>query len=268
MAKQTLLPKMETKSYNEVMGTLDLGLRENKLTVIFGSPGTGKSSALAEFASLHSNAHMILCSPTMNMKNLLVAIARCINTHVKGDPYTVQQQVTEALVNDPNHILLFDECENLHRGDVSKIDVLRQIYDVSDVNMVLCGTHKLHSLLSGANDHNQPQIFRRLLKAEFGVTTKQEVTDYLDQLENLLHIRFTSDARNELFTLCTDVENGGLGIFIAMLELMFSIIRPEWKEICRSAKKNTDPSIDVDVLESKVIDRNTIRQASKFKMTK
>lgn len=64
MAKQTLLPKMETKSYNEVMGTLDLGLRENKLTVIFGSPGTGKSSALAEFASLHSNAHMILCSCT------------------------------------------------------------------------------------------------------------------------------------------------------------------------------------------------------------
>jgi hypothetical protein len=68
--------------------------------------------------------------------------------------------------------------------------------------------------------------------------------------------------------LIPNTNHDGLGIFIAMLELMFSIIRPEWKEICRSAKKNTDPSIDVDVLEPKVIDRNTIRQASRFKMTK
>lgn len=268
MAKQTLLPRMETKSYNEVMGTLDLGIRENKLTFIFGSPGTGKSSALMEFASLHSNAHIVLCSPTMNMKNLLVSIAHCIHIHVKGDPYTVQQQLTEALIADPNHILLFDECENLHRGDVSKIDVLRQIYDQSDVNMVLCGTHKLHALLSGANDDNQPQIFRRLLKAEFGVVSKDEVTAYLDQLEELLHIRFTADARNELYALCTDVGNGGLGIFIAMLELMFSIIRPEWKDICKAVRKNTEPATDMNQIETVTIDRNIIRQASRFKMTK
>lgn len=268
MARQTLLPRMETKSYNEVMGTLDLGVRENKLTVIFGAPGTGKSSALMKFASLHPNAHVILCSPTMNMKNLLVSIARCINTHVKGDPYTVQQQVTDALIADPDHILLFDECENLHRGDVSKIDVLRQIYDQSDVNMVLCGTHKLHALLSGANDHNQPQIFRRLLKAEFGIVSKFEVSTYLEQLETLLHIQFTPDARNKLYALCTDAENGGLGIFIAMLELIFSIIRPEWKDICKAARKNTEPTPDINQLDSATIDRNTIRQASRFKMTK
>ena len=42
MAKQTLLPKMETKSYNEVMGTLDLGLWENKLTVNIWIPRNGK----------------------------------------------------------------------------------------------------------------------------------------------------------------------------------------------------------------------------------
>ncbi len=64
------------------------------------------------------------------------------------------------------------------------------------------------------------------------------------------------------------MENGGLGIFIAMLELMFSIIRPEWKDICKAVKKNTEPTTDINQIETVTIDRNTIRQASRFKMTK
>ena len=120
------------------------------------------------------------------MKNLLVQVANSINTHVKGDTYMVQQQLTDALRADPNHILLFDECEYLHRGNVSKIDVLRQIYDESHTPMVLCGTYHLQALLSGANDHNQPQIFRRLFKAEFKLVTKEEFTIYLNELEPIL----------------------------------------------------------------------------------
>ncbi len=98
----------------------------------------------------------------------------------------VQQQITEALIADPKHILLFDGCENLHRGNVSKIDVLRQIYDESNIPMVLCGTYQLQALLSGANDHNQPQIFRRLFKAEFKPITKEKYTKYIELLENTL----------------------------------------------------------------------------------
>ena len=95
-------------------------------------------------------------------------------------------------------------------------------------------------------------------------------------------------------------------IFIALLELIFSIVRPEWKDITkqiqyqetqnkistlkqkdealgRPAKENDPPEdhgipedtdslpfrfVDVSKLKVVVIDKNTIRDASRFKMTK
>ena len=225
-----------------------------------------QSTLLDDINLEYSDAHVILCSPTMTMKNLLVKIVNSINTHVKGDTYSVQQQLTEALIADPKHILLFDECENLHRGNVSKIDVLRQIYDEANIPMVLCGTYRLQALLSGANDHNQPQIFRRLFKAEFKLITKEEFTKYLDELEELLVVRFTADVRNELFSLGTDVENGGLGIFIYLLENTLPFIRPEWEEICIASKKQMP--MDTSQFTLAVIDKDMLRQSSRFQMKK
>lgn len=170
------------------------------------------------------------------------------------------------LIADPKHILLLDECEYLHRGNVSKIDVLRQIYDESNIPMVLCGTYQLQTLLSGANDHNQPQIFRRLFKAEFKLVTKEEFTKYLDTLEELLVLRFMPDVRNELFTLCTDVENGGLGIFIYLLENTLPFVRPEWEEICIALKEHQP--IDTSQLTTGIIDHDMLRQSSRFQMKK
>ena len=266
MITRTLLPTMETKSYAEVMGTIKMGIKRKKLTAVFGPPGSGKSSVLNDVEKEIANAHYILCAPTMTMKNLLVQIANSINTHVKGDTYSVQKQLTDALISDPNHILLFDECEYLHHGNVNKIDVLRQIYDESNVPMVLCGTYQLQNVLSGANDHNQPQIFRRLFKAEFKAVTKEEFTKYLDDLEKLLVIQFTADVKNELFALCTDVENGGLGIFIYLLENTLLFVRPEWEEICL-AHRNGDV-FDTSGFSTGVIDRDMLRHSSRFQMKK
>ncbi len=266
MLRRTLLPTMETKSYDEVMGTVRMGIKQRKLTAVFGTPGSGKSSLLNDIELENPCAHRILCAPTMTMKNLLVQIANSVNTHVKGDTYSVQQQLTEALVSDPKHILLFDECENLHRGNVSKIDVLRQIYDESNIPMVLCGTYQLQNLLSGANDHNQPQIFRRLFKAEFKLVSKDEFIKYIDTLEKLLFLKFAPDVRNELFALCTDVENGGLGIFIYLLENTLTFVRPEWEDICTAYKKQ-EP-IENSALTPVMIDRNILRQSSRFQMKK
>lgn len=287
--KRPSLPLFKTEDYKDALGALQFGVQEKKLTVLFGEPGSEKTTILRNYLSINREAHYILCSPNMTMKDLLVAIGDAIGIHVHGDSYAVQRQITLALLDDPRHCLLFDECEYLHRGNVSKIDVIRQIFDeVQDVPMVLCGTYKLKTLLAGLDDHSQPQIFRRLLKAELGIIKKEEFLEYLNLLERQYAVVFQPDARTELFTLCLDRENGGLGVFFALVELLFSIVRPEWKEISLqreapcSPKASSDSSsvdlatgnmngtseVNVATLSPVVIDKSTIRDASRYKMTK
>ena len=258
---------MKTASYDEVMGTIKLGIQDKRLIAVIGDPGSGKSSLLDDVEHSYQNAHRILCSPTMTLKDLMLKIASCMQIHVKGDKNKVQDLLTEALIQEPNHILLFDEGEYLHGHGAEKIDVLRQIHDESNTPMILCGTFKLKSLLTDADkNHNQPQITRRLFKAEFKPVTKDEFTSYIDELEKLLVIRFKSEARNELFSLCTDAENGGLGIFIFYLENTLPFIRPEWKDICEAKKLNKP--YDTSQLENISVDKALLKQTSRFLMTR
>ena len=131
-----------------------------------------------------------------------------------------------------------------------------------------CPEDVIHSecFLSGLNDHNQPQIFRRLFIAEFKVVTKEEFTVYVDDLEKLLKLKFTSDVRNELFALCTDMENGGLGILIYLLENTLTFVRPEWEAICLEFKRHEES--DLSELATVIIDRDILRQSSRFQMKK
>lgn len=307
MISQTHLPLMDTENFRSVYGSLKFSIDERKLSVVLGAPGSGKTTALKILEAENLHNHYILCSPNTTMKSMLLSIANAINADVKGSNDKLQEQVTKALQADPDHCIMFDECEYLHRGNVSKIDVLRQIYDQTNVPFVLCGTYRLKSLLVGnkKEEHDQPQIFRRLLKSEFNIIKKEEILSYLDLLEKTYAVTFSQEARTELFSLCRDRENGGLGIFIALLELIFSIVRPEWKDITKQLqyqeeqKKKLDAGketmdaygayendgaeepdipkgpdgrplkfVDVSKLKTVLIDKNTIRDASKFKMTK
>lgn len=81
---KTLLPWMHTNTNTEVIGTIKYGIREKKMTAIFGAPGSSKTSILRNYKALKPESHLILCSPYISTKDLLYAIATELNIHVYG----------------------------------------------------------------------------------------------------------------------------------------------------------------------------------------
>ena len=80
-------------------------------------------------------------------------------------------------------------------------------------------------------NHNRSQLHRRLRLAEFQIVKESEVYNYIALLEDKYNVSFDPKVKAELVTQCRDRQNGGLGNFIEIIELLFSEVRPEWKAI-------------------------------------
>lgn len=236
--KESILPRMQTSTQNTVLGGIVKHINDGKLVVVLGEPGEGKSVTVLDFCTQHTQPSFYYrCSPNTSMNSLLVFIANAIGVRVIGDNDEVQNRIQERLQNNPDCCFVFDEAEYLANGNGNKIDVLRQIYDDTSASFVICGTYVLKDLISGerkrksTKTHNRPQIFRRLRKAEFERIKEKEVATYIGELEQQYAVRFESQAKSVLISHCRDRQSGGLGNFIEIIELLFSIVRPEWEAI-------------------------------------
>jgi hypothetical protein len=87
------------------------------------------------------------------------------------------------------------------------------------------------SEISSPEISDKPQIFRRLWKEEFERIDSGEIYNYLVELEKQYAVVFDKEVVKELVNLCRDRQNGGLGNFIEVIELLFSQARPEWESI-------------------------------------
>ena len=267
---------MNYKGFENVMNTLNLGADNGFITAVIGEPGSGKTTALNLFKKDHPEAILITCSPTTSIYELLLEIARGIGLQsIARNSFLVQKQIIEHLKSDSNHIIMFDECEYLHSGNVTKLEVIRQIYDqVKIVPMILSGTYKLKKLLVGNDKYDQPQLYRRLLCASFNPLTKLELSNYLKILENRYNLVFNEEAIKDLYDLCLDSDNGGIGLTFKLLEIILSTIRPNWRIINYEQDYLVDKElidcfedhVDVKQMPLITIGHRTSLEAGKIKM--
>ena len=244
--KESILPRMKTNTQDTVLGGIIDHLENGKMAIVLGEPGEGKTVTVLDFCVQHTRpSYYFRCSPNTRMESLLIFMAKAIGVRVTNDNDQMQEMIEESLQDNPNYCFVFDEVEYLANGNCNKLDVIRQIADDSDVDIVLCGTYELQDMISGEQksrrkkNHNRSQLHRRLRRAEFQIVEEAEVYDYLSLLENLYHITFDAKVKAELVTQCRDRQNGGLGNFIEIIELLFSQVRPEWKTISYQIIKET-----------------------------
>lgn len=204
----------ETEEYVLAKGWCDYIYQKRKMGVLIGAPGTGKTTILKKFALDHPGSIYIEAMPNMRVNDLLNAIAHRARISLKGNGCQRMEGLIEALAGRTDVAILVDEAEYLKKWDVDKFEYLRKIWDNTGTPVILAGTPELETTIKkGTGKDNLAQLYRRKYELQLkGISAKTALT-------HLRHYHLTTDAAEMLAKIGADVQHGGLGNLVEILDL-------------------------------------------------
>lgn len=147
------IPTTETDTLNSIRKALSIAQDEADIAVIVGEAGTGKTTALRNYAAESHSAVLIEVDSSFTKNVLVASIARALGLDTKGGMSTVIGRIVEAL-KGRDTVILIDEAEYLSDGCLELIR--RVINDKAQTGVVLCGLPDLrYKLENRRNDHHQ-----------------------------------------------------------------------------------------------------------------
>lgn len=119
---------------------------DNALGIIVGRTGYGKTYTLKQYARQSDRCAYIECDDTMSSRDLVDAIERALGIP-SGTGGTIWRHVNgirNYFGANPGYLLIVDEADKLVSKYTSKkMEILRAIYDQTDVGLVIAGEPKL-----------------------------------------------------------------------------------------------------------------------------
>ena len=145
-----MLPEKEryyqSKDYLSVMGLCQGCQEDVGLGIVVGKSGFGKTHALKKYASLPRVAY-IECDDTMAPRDLILAIESSIGMPRSfGTNWERVNRIREFFNLNKGWLLIVDEADKLiSKYTQKKMEILRGIFDQSDVAMVVAGELRLET---------------------------------------------------------------------------------------------------------------------------
>lgn len=172
----------ESRDFVQTIGVCQACQEYMGLGIIVGKSGQGKTHALKKYAELPRVAY-IECDDTMACRDLVEAIENGIGLP-KGYGGTIWSRVNrirEFFNTNEGFLLIIDEADKLiNKYTQKKMEILRGIFDQSDVGIVIAGEPRLETELKGnlARFANRMDFYYKLKGL-----SKNEVVDYLEGYE-------------------------------------------------------------------------------------
>lgn len=134
----------ETKDARMIVQMCEDCQRYAKIGIITGKPGYGKTYTLRYYARKKRVAYLE-CSGAMSCQHLVTAIRRELGVHCAGkSAYEQIMSIREFFNKNKGWLLIIDEADKLiSRSSLKKIEILREIFDQSEVGLVLAGEPEL-----------------------------------------------------------------------------------------------------------------------------
>ena len=147
------VPTAETAVMEQVRRAVTIAQDEADIAVIIGEAGTGKTTALRQYAKESHSALLIYVDPSFSKVVLMNEIAHALGVEDKGGMNAVIDRVIAAL-KDRDAVLIIDEADYLSDGSLEL--VRRIINDKAHTGVVLVGLPTLeYKIRNLRNDHEQ-----------------------------------------------------------------------------------------------------------------
>lgn len=170
------------------------------LGVVVGRSGYGKTHVLEEYSKLPRVAR-IECDDTMASRDLVDAIERSLGLpHGYGTIWSRVNNIREFFNTNKGYLLIIDEADKLvSKHTQKKMEILRAIFDQSDVGLVIAGEPKLEAQI-------KTYLARMANRVDFYASlrglTPSEVEEYLASFD------MTPDALLELKARACNMQTG------------------------------------------------------------
>ena len=139
-----------TTNYATIVSECEYAQTHACMRPIIGATGLGKTTALRRYKMTKPNVFYVLCQESMNVKELVKAIARELGLELEATKHMLIRQVSDALVERARPLLILDDAGKLND---KKLHVIQQIYDLTEgkAGIVVAGVDYLYdNLVRGA----------------------------------------------------------------------------------------------------------------------
>ncbi len=187
----------ESRDFIQTIGVCKSCQESMALGIIVAKSGYGKTHALKKYAKMPRVAY-IECDDTMACRDLVEAIEIQIGMP-KGAGGTIWSRVNrirDFFNANEGYLLIIDEADKLiNKYTQKKMEIIRGIFDQSDVGIVIAGEPRLEAEIKGnlARFANRMDFYYKLKGL-----SEQEVRDYLEgyDVEDAAMAEFISREQN------------------------------------------------------------------------
>lgn len=208
----------ESRDFINTIGVCQACQENIGLGIIVGKSGQGKTHALKKYAKLQRVAY-IECDDTMACRDLVEAIETELGMprSAGGTIWSRVNRIREFFNVNQGYLLIIDEADKLiNKYTQKKMEILRGIFDQSDVGIVIAGEPRLETELKSSLTRfaNRMDFYYKLKGLN-----QNEVKDYLEGFE------IDEAAMGELISRATNNNNGCFRLLDRTLNNVLRVLR-------------------------------------------
>lgn len=212
----------ESRDATAVLGVCQSCQEFIGLGIVVGRSGYGKTHTLKQYAKLPRVAY-IECDDTMSSRDLVEAIERALGLPSGyGTIWRRVNGIREFFNVNKGYLLIIDEADKLvSKYTAKKMEILRAIYDQSDVGLVIAGEPKLEATIKMylARMANRVDFYASLR----GLSQK-EVEEYLADYD------IEPEAMAEIKARACNMQTGCFRLLDRTLSNVFRILEESGRE--------------------------------------